>query len=132
VVCSWTFVFYIYSTIPTLSNTISLLESRIHFHFSVISAVWNSIRQEKRNRHTSQLNLKKYLRLLNILISSNLNTRLPCLSKLHVQYEHLVTITENFTRNTTYINCAQLKQTHFYDKMPILHSQDFYLDFPLL
>jgi hypothetical protein len=63
---------------------------------------------------------------------SNLNTRLPCLSKLFVRYEHLVTVTENFSRNTTRINCAKLKHLHFSDQVPMVHSKDFYLYFPLL
>jgi hypothetical protein len=59
---------------------------------------------------------------------SNLNTRLPCLSKLHVQYEHLVSVTRNATR----INCTKLKQIKFYDQMATVHSKSFYLYFPSL
>jgi hypothetical protein len=39
----------------------------------------------------------------------NLNTCLPCLSKLYVQYKHLVTVTQNFTRSAMRINCTKLK-----------------------
>jgi hypothetical protein len=63
---------------------------------------------------------------------SNLNTRLPCLSKLHVRYEQLVIVTGNFTRNSTRMNCAKLKRINFYNKMTTVHSKDFYLYFPLL
>lgn len=63
---------------------------------------------------------------------SNLNTRLPCLSKLRVQYKHLVTVTENFTRNTTRINCVKLKHITFNNEVAMVHSKDFYLYFPLL
>ncbi|CAF4338237.1 unnamed protein product, partial [Adineta steineri] len=35
------------------------------------------------------------------------NTCLPCLNSLHVQYEHLTIITENFTRDATRMNCAK-------------------------
>ncbi len=63
---------------------------------------------------------------------SNLNTRLPCLSKLHVKYEQLVTVTENFTRNTTRMNCAKLKRIKFDNEVKTVHSKDFYLYFPLL
>ncbi|CAF4548961.1 unnamed protein product [Rotaria socialis] len=63
---------------------------------------------------------------------SNLNTRLPCLSKLHVKYEHLVTVTENFTRNATRINCAKLKHIDFVYNVKIMRSKNFYLYFPLL
>jgi hypothetical protein len=63
---------------------------------------------------------------------SNLNTRLPCLSKLRVKYEQLVTVTEDFTRNETRTNCSKLKQIIFHDKVARVHSKDFYLYFPLL
>jgi hypothetical protein len=63
---------------------------------------------------------------------SNSNTRLPCLNKLDVQYEHLVTVTENFTRDTTRINCAKLKHITFDHKVAMVHSKNFYLYFPLL
>ncbi|CAF3908703.1 unnamed protein product [Rotaria sordida] len=59
----------------------------------------------------------------------SLNTRLPCLSKLHVEYEHLVTVTKNFTRNTTRMNCAKLKHINFRRKLGIIRSKDFYLYF---
>jgi len=63
---------------------------------------------------------------------SNLNTRLPCLSKLRVEYEHLVTVTENFTRNVTRTNCEKLKYITFGLGEAMVHSKDFYLYFPLL
>jgi hypothetical protein len=63
---------------------------------------------------------------------SDLNTRLPSLIKLHVRYEHLETITENFRRTATRINCAKLKSIKFYDEITMVHSKDFYLYFPLL
>ncbi len=63
---------------------------------------------------------------------SSLDTRLPCLSKIHVQYDHLVIVTDNFTRNTTSMNCAKLKLINFKDKVSTVHSKDFYLYFPSL
>jgi len=63
---------------------------------------------------------------------SELNTRLPALIKLHVRYEHLVTITDNFRRNTTRINCAKLKSIKFDGETAMIHSKDFYLYFSLL
>ncbi|CAF1498670.1 unnamed protein product [Rotaria sordida] len=62
----------------------------------------------------------------------NLNTRLPCLSELHVNYEHLVTVTENFTRNATRMNCSKLEHITFPRKTGIVRSKNFYLYFPLL
>ncbi|CAM4981717.1 unnamed protein product [Rotaria socialis] len=63
---------------------------------------------------------------------SNVNTCLPCLCKLHVQYEHLVTVTENFTRNTTRMNCVKVKHITFYHEVAMARSKDFHLYFPLL
>jgi hypothetical protein len=63
---------------------------------------------------------------------SDLNTYLPSLIRLYVQYEHLLTVTENFTRNATRINCARLKSIRFGDELTMVHSKDFYLYFPSL
>jgi hypothetical protein len=63
---------------------------------------------------------------------SDLNTSLPSLVKLHVRYEHLETITENFIRNATRTNCTKLKSIKFDDETTMVHSKDFYLYFPLL
>lgn len=63
---------------------------------------------------------------------SDSNTHLPSLSKLVIQYEHLLTITENFTRNATRINCAKAKSMKLYEEITIVHSKDFYLYFALI
>jgi len=63
---------------------------------------------------------------------SSLNTRLPCLNKLHVRYEHLISVTNNFTRNSTRINCAKLKRIIFDEVIHSVQSRDFYLYFPSL
>lgn len=63
---------------------------------------------------------------------SNSNTRLPSLVRLHIQYEHLLAVTENFTRNATRINCDRLKSIRFYGELTMVHSTDFYLYFPSL
>ncbi|CAM4840020.1 unnamed protein product, partial [Rotaria magnacalcarata] len=63
---------------------------------------------------------------------SNVNTCLPCLCKLHVQYEHLVTVTENFRRNTTHMNCVKVKHITFYHEVAMARSKDVHLYFPLL
>jgi hypothetical protein len=63
---------------------------------------------------------------------SDINTRLPCLNKLHVKYEHLTTVTKNFTRIATRINCAKVKSLTFHDPVDMRHSKDFYLYFPSL
>jgi len=63
---------------------------------------------------------------------SSLITYLPALTKLNVQYEHLVTITENFTSDITRTNCANLKSINFTDVQATVHSEDFYRYFPSL
>jgi hypothetical protein len=63
---------------------------------------------------------------------SESNTRLPCLNKIHISYQSLVSATENFTRSTTRMNCEKLKYIIFDRKMAMVHSKDYYLYFPLL
>jgi hypothetical protein len=57
-------------------------------------------------------------------------TRLPHLTKLTVNYDELRIVTENFTRDATRRNCAQVKQLDIYET--IVLSKDFYNYFPLL
>jgi hypothetical protein len=63
---------------------------------------------------------------------SSLNTCLPCLSLLGVRYEHLTTVTENFTRDATRINCAKVKHILLDKVIHIAQPRNFYLYFPLL
>ena len=64
---------------------------------------------------------------------SSLNTHLPCLHRLYIEYEQLVNVTKNFTRDATRINCAKLKHITFLDEnVNLVHSKDFYMYFPLL
>jgi hypothetical protein len=60
------------------------------------------------------------------------NTRIyvPHLHVIHVQYEHLTTVTKNFTNNMTLLNCAKVKRVVTEEVM--VHSKDFYLYFPSL
>ena len=71
----------------------------------------------------------------------NTNTHLPCLRKLGVRYEQLATVTRNFTRSTTRVNCARLRQIIFVGGndddddakvATMVHSKDYYCYFPLL
>jgi len=57
------------------------------------------------------------------------NTSLPCLNKLHAQYEDLITVTENFTSDAARANCAKLKHIIF-DLIPVVYSENFYDYFP--
>jgi hypothetical protein len=57
-------------------------------------------------------------------------THLPRLTKLAVDYDRLAIVTENFTRDTTRLNCVNVKQLII--KKTLVHSEDFYVYFPLL
>ena len=56
-------------------------------------------------------------------------TSLPQLKKLTVDYDPLLIVTEDFTRETTRLNCAKVKHLAV-DKM-LVHSQQFHTYFPL-
>jgi predicted metallopeptidase len=49
---------------------------------------------------------------------SDKNTRLPCLTKLIIRYETLEVVTNNFTNNTTRLNCARIKSLDIYKQFP--------------
>ncbi|CAF1119132.1 unnamed protein product [Rotaria sordida] len=55
------------------------------------------------------------------------NAYVPCLHALTIQYEQLVTVTNNFTNDATRFNCRQLTKIKF-DKLPI-YPEHFYLYF---
>ncbi len=57
-------------------------------------------------------------------------TYLPRLTELTVNYDQLTIVTENFTRDTTRLNCVKVKQ--LITRKTIVHSKDFYTYFPLL
>ena len=63
---------------------------------------------------------------------SDLNTRLVSRIVLCVEYQHLQTVTRNFTRDATRANCTKIKQIIFSDKASMVHSRDYYSYFPLL
>jgi hypothetical protein len=54
----------------------------------------------------------------------------PCLNELRVDYERLKTVTENFTRNATRLNCLGVKR--LITEVTLTHTNDFSLYFPLL
>jgi len=58
-------------------------------------------------------------------------THLPRLTELTIDYDHLTIVTDNFTRDTTRLNCIKVKELNFYKKR-VQHSKDFYVYFPLL
>jgi hypothetical protein len=68
-------------------------------------------------------------------------TRLPCLTELQIDYDQLKTVTNNFTRDATRLNCINVEEVDFYslsnhyntDEYSIkAQSKDFIAYFPLL
>ena len=57
-------------------------------------------------------------------------THLPRLAKLTIDYDQLASTTENFTRETTRLNCARVKRL-FIEKT-LAFPKDFFPYFPLL
>jgi hypothetical protein len=57
-------------------------------------------------------------------------THLPRLTKLAVNYDELIMVTHNFTRESTLRNCAQVKELLF--ERALVHKKYFYNYFPLL
>jgi hypothetical protein len=119
------------------------LFTKISYSFPLLQrlSIHNKIQQKEKSKKVSSIIEFSHLLELNYSYAdinyveqflSDLNTRLPSLTKLCIQYEHLVKVTENFTSNTTRINCAKLKSIQFDGEMTIVHSKEFYLYFPLL
>lgn len=63
---------------------------------------------------------------------SCLNTQVPKLNALWINYEQLVTVTKNFTKDDIRLNCAKIQQLFFWDGIPRAHTRNFYLYFPSL
>ena len=70
-------------------------------------------------------------------------TRLPCLAELRIDYDHLTSVTNNFTRDATRLNCINVQDLLPYrldlgdnentnDPAIIAQSEDFHIYFPLL
>jgi hypothetical protein len=57
-------------------------------------------------------------------------THLPRLTDLTVDYNQLTIVTDNFTRNTTRLNCAKVKELIIVKTLA--HSKDLYAYFPAL
>ncbi|CAF2954277.1 unnamed protein product, partial [Rotaria sp. Silwood2] len=56
-------------------------------------------------------------------------THLPRLTALTVNYDQLTIVTENFTRDATRLNCANVKELII--QRTLVHSKDFYVYFPV-
>ncbi|CAF1379273.1 unnamed protein product [Rotaria sordida] len=96
-------------------------------------------RQDKHESTSSVIEFS-HLMILNVAMSYidyakqflfDFNTHLPCLNRLHIKYEDLVIVTENFTNNGTRTNCSKLQHIIF-DSIPTIYPENFYLYFPLL
>jgi hypothetical protein len=68
-------------------------------------------------------------------------TRLPCLTELWIDYDQLKTVTNNFTRDATRLNCISVEELHFHslsnhndsdDHSIKAQSKDFNIYFPWL
>ncbi|CAF3912460.1 unnamed protein product [Rotaria sp. Silwood1] len=108
--------------------------------------IFNSIQQNEKGTQNSYDNKKRFLIIEFVHLSKlnlsyahfnyieqfllNTNTYLPSLNELEIQYEHLLSVIENFTSDATRFVCAKLKRLH--TPGTSVHSKDFYLYFPLL
>lgn len=93
---------------------------------------------KKSNVDNRNLPIIKYphLTLLNLLCAHNdyieqfLDNTKTCLSNnihLVVDYDSLQTVTYNFTRNTTRINCSKVNKLSVYDKLVTFkHLNDYF------
>jgi len=99
---------------------------------------WISQQQNDKNQSCSIIKYP-YLTYLSLMYSDvtyteqfllETKTHLPCLTNLRVDSEKLKTVTENFTRNATRLNCAGVK--HLFTEVTLIQSNDFSLYFPLL
>jgi hypothetical protein len=61
---------------------------------------------------------------------SDKSTRLPCLTNLKIDYQKLVTITNNFTNDTARLNCAKIKYLETYPQ--VTETENFSSYFPSL
>jgi hypothetical protein len=117
--------------------------AQISRSFPLLSRLIFSNVQEQKEKHEEKSSIIHFSHLIELVCHnvhidyveqflSDSNTRLPCLNKIHMSYGDLVSVTKNFTRSTTRMNCAKLKHITFNRKMAMVHSKDYYLYFPLL
>jgi hypothetical protein len=109
-----------------------------HFPFLRSLTLINSIAQ-KNKQHSSTLITFPHLEHLDISLAYvdyaeqflfEKNTRLPRLLELHIGYETLTMITNNFTNNLARLNCSQIRRLVINELY--VRPKDFHLYFPLL
>lgn len=112
--------------------------------FVKISHAFPSIRRltisnlnEQTKKEVKDLSIVKFPRLVEVkILYSHMDyveqflldskTSAPYLTELHVHFEHLVTVTDNFTREETRSICANLNVLHFGFQIDVLYSEEFY------
>jgi hypothetical protein len=105
-------------------------------HFTISNATPQQQNENNQSYPVIQYQHLTYLSVMNSDVTYNeqflldTKTSLPCLTELRVNYEHLKTATENFTRNSTRINCGQIKG--LITDVTLTQSNDLSLYFPLL
>ncbi|CAF4026312.1 unnamed protein product [Rotaria sordida] len=110
----------------------------------------DSARSEHNNNESFEIVQYLHLRSLNFCrthidyVEQMLNeskTHLPCLKELAIDYKQLKTITNNFTRDATRLNCINVEELNFHNfinhddsdyQWTIAQSKDFHVYFPLL
>jgi hypothetical protein len=99
----------------------------------------NLTSQENKRNDKQNSSIIKYLHLITLNLSNihidyarqflcHINTQLPNLHTLMIEYEQLETVTNNFTSDLTRINCAQVKQL-LTNELNV-YPEHFYLYFP--
>ncbi|CAF1446521.1 unnamed protein product [Adineta ricciae] len=98
------------------------------------------IQQQAKCESTASTIEFSHLVILNVAMSHidyakqflfDFNTCLPSLNRLHIKYEDLVIVTENFTNKNAYSNCSKLQHI-ILNSIPTVYPHNFYLYFPLL
>ncbi|CAF1244156.1 unnamed protein product [Adineta steineri] len=97
--------------------------------------VMNTTAPQNNNQSYSLIEFKNlnYLNVMNSDISYteqfllDTRTNLPSLTELDANYGHLKTVTEDFTRDATRLNCSKIKK--LYTEGTLMYSNDY---FPLL
>jgi hypothetical protein len=110
-------------------------------HLTVTNVVAQTCEASEEGSTRPPLSVTKYKHLVYLSVMNSdityteqflleTKTQLPCLTKLRVNHEHLKNVTENFTRETTRLNCSKVK--HLVTEVTPVPSEHFSLYFPLV
>lgn len=118
---------------------------RLAFHFPHITHLSTRIRGPQTGQRSSSSDdpnsIVKFLRLTDLALQGfhadyaeqflvETNTWMPRLTHLHINYEDLIQVTENFTRAETRCNCLRIQ--HLVINRPMVQHSEFYHYFPSL